>query len=32
MENFMLIMIRDGIKNTFTQWDEKGKLIEQEPL
>jgi antitoxin component YwqK of YwqJK toxin-antitoxin module len=31
-ENGKVNIIRDGIKNTFTQWDEKGKLIEQEPL
>ncbi|OXG03092.1 antitoxin component YwqK of YwqJK toxin-antitoxin module [Flavobacterium araucananum] len=31
-ENGKVDFIRDRIKNTFTQWDEKGKLIEQVPL
>lgn len=31
-ENGKVNLIRDRIKNTFTQWDEKGKLIEQVPL
>ncbi len=31
-ENGKVNLIRDRIKNTFTQWDENGKLIEQVPL
>lgn len=31
-ENGKIDFIRNGIKNTFTKWDEKGNLVNQEPL